>query len=421
MIRAAIYLRVSTLEQAHHGYSIQAQKEALVKYVQEHDMLMEDVKQGKIDIILFIKLDRWFRSVRDYYKIQDILDKHNVNWKTIFEDYDTTTASGRLHINIMLSVAQDESDRTSERIKFVFENKVKRKEVISGSLPVGLKIENQHIIHDEEKKYIPIAAFNHYETHQSIFGTTSYLRDTLGVNMPYITVSRMLHNPLYKGKHRTKEDDFCEPLISPKQFDKVQEMMKRRSFRKTKNHRVFIFTGLLTCADCGGNMTTACAIKPNKEYFYYRCYKAYVRKTCPRKNYVDEDYVEQYLLNNIEQEINKLMANHELASKAKVIKPKINAAQIKNKLSRLKELYVNYLIEMDDYKRDFEKYNNQLRGADAIPVQDKIDIERLKEFMQSNFKTIYVTLTKSEKRVLWRNIIKEIKIDREKNMQIFFN
>ena len=446
MIRAALYIRVSTEEQARHGYSLDAQKDALAKYALENNMIivdyytdeghtarkkytsrkefmrmMTDVKQHKIDLILFIKLDRWFRSVRDYYKIQDLLDQYGVNWKTIFEDYDTTTASGRLHINIMLSVAQDESDRTSERIKFVFENKINRKEVISGSLPVGLKIENRHIVHDEEKKYIPIAAFNYYETHQSIFGTATYLRDVLGVNRPYITVSRMLRNPLYKGEHRTKEGGFCEPIISPAQFDKVQGILKRRSFRKTKNHRVFIFTGLLICAVCGGNMTTACAIKPNKEYYYYRCYRAYVRKLCARKIYVDETYIEQYLLDHVEQAIKNYLIAYEITTKAKKIKPKVNTVQIKNKLSRLKELYVNNLIEIAEYKKDFDMYNNQLIETETVSAQEKIDIKGLRDFLQSNFKTIYETLTRSETRVLWRNLIKEIKIDEKKNIQIFFN
>ena len=72
---------------------------------------------SKFVIILVTKLDRWFRNIGEYYKVQEILEAHNVSWKTIYEDYDTSTAAGRLKINIMLSVAQDEADRASERIK----------------------------------------------------------------------------------------------------------------------------------------------------------------------------------------------------------------------------------------------------------------------------------------------------------------
>ena len=155
MIRTALYIRVSTEEQAIHGLSLEAQDAVLTDYANKNDLtivgryvdegitarkkmtnrkalvrLLEDVKADKIDLIIFTKIDRWMRNVYDYHKVQEVLEKHNVNWKTIFENYDTSTSAGRLHINIMLSVAQDEADRTSERIKAVFENKVKNKDYL---------------------------------------------------------------------------------------------------------------------------------------------------------------------------------------------------------------------------------------------------------------------------------------------------
>ena len=139
--RAALYARVSTEEQAMHGVSLDAQKERLLSYAKENNLtvvdlyvdegisarkrytrrpeflrMLEDVKQKKIDGVLFIKLDRWFRNIADYYEVQAILDKYRVQWIATEEDYDTTTANGRLALNIKLAIAQDESDRTSERI-----------------------------------------------------------------------------------------------------------------------------------------------------------------------------------------------------------------------------------------------------------------------------------------------------------------
>ena len=78
--------------------------------------LLEDVKAGKIDRILFTKLDRWVRNVREYHNVQDILEAHNVTWQATLEDYDTMSANGRLRVNIMLSVNESESDWDSERI-----------------------------------------------------------------------------------------------------------------------------------------------------------------------------------------------------------------------------------------------------------------------------------------------------------------
>ena len=144
--RAAIYVRVSTAEQKEHGLSVDNQLDALKNYCQERGFsiagiyndagisarkkyrsrpallqLLEDCQKHKIDIILFTKLDRWFRSVADYYAVQQVLDGAKVPWRAIWEDYETETSAGVFKVNIMLSVAQAESDRTSERIKAVLE------------------------------------------------------------------------------------------------------------------------------------------------------------------------------------------------------------------------------------------------------------------------------------------------------------
>ena len=119
-MRVALYCRVSTEEQARHGLSLDDQKNALIEYAKTNGMsvvgiyedagisarkpykkrpailrLLEDVRAKKIDIILFTKLDRWFRNVGNYYAVQEILDAHNVSWRAILEDYETVTASGR--------------------------------------------------------------------------------------------------------------------------------------------------------------------------------------------------------------------------------------------------------------------------------------------------------------------------------------
>jgi len=120
-LRAALYIRVSTEEQALHGYSMEAQREALTRYAKENNLLivdyyvdegksarekmqsrtafqrlMQGVQADKIDLILFIKLDRWFRSIKDYYKTQEILEAHHVDWRTTEEQYNTSTTNGRL-------------------------------------------------------------------------------------------------------------------------------------------------------------------------------------------------------------------------------------------------------------------------------------------------------------------------------------
>ena len=157
-LRVASYLRVSTEEQKKHGDSIATQREHCNNYFKnnpeainvgeycdegisanklnkriELQRLLKDIEENKIDLVIFTKLDRWFRSVAKYYKIQEILENNNVKWMTLLEDYETITASGVFKVNIMLSVAQQERDKCSERIKDVFEYKVMQGHAIVGT------------------------------------------------------------------------------------------------------------------------------------------------------------------------------------------------------------------------------------------------------------------------------------------------
>ena len=127
IIKAALYIRVSTEEQAKHGYSLSSQKQRLIEYCKEQNYmitdiyidegktartklknrtellrLIEDAKQKKFNRIIIWRLDRWFRNIADYYKVQETLEANKVDWECSDEEYNTTTSNGRLHLNIKL-------------------------------------------------------------------------------------------------------------------------------------------------------------------------------------------------------------------------------------------------------------------------------------------------------------------------------
>ena len=161
LVRVALYIRVSGEEQKIKGLSLEAQQERLEAYARERgwvivgiyidaaktarknihkrtefQRMMDSVKRDEVDILLFARLDRWFRSVADYYKVMEVLQAHNCDWKTTDEEYDTTTANGRLYINVKLSIAQNEADIDGERIDVVFDSKIAHGTVVSGSASV---------------------------------------------------------------------------------------------------------------------------------------------------------------------------------------------------------------------------------------------------------------------------------------------
>ena len=188
--RCAIYIRVSTEEQHLNGLSLPAQKKALTEFAEKNNytivgcyadegisarkpmkhrrgllLLLEDVKRDKIDMILVTKLDRWFRNIKDYNITEEILQTHNCHWKTIYENYDSSTANGQMVINIMLSVNQAECDRTSERIKAVLDYKRSIGEVTSGRCACyGYRVVNNRLVKDDAVKHIIEDAYNHYFT-----------------------------------------------------------------------------------------------------------------------------------------------------------------------------------------------------------------------------------------------------------------
>ena len=441
--RAAIYIRVSTDEQALHGYSLEAQKETLTQFAKSNDMkivdyyadegvsarkkyttrkefmrMLEDVKQNKIDVILFIKLDRWFRSVSDYYKVQDILEKHKVTWKAVLEDYDTATANGRLHINIKLSIAQDESDRTSERIKFVFENKIKNKEVVTGSIPLGYKIENKRLVIDPEKANIIKAIFTHFNSTHSIRGTMIHIENTFGLHLCYVTVKNILKNKLYIGKYKNIEN-YCPAIIDETLFNNIKNNLKRNVKTKIQPKYNYIFSSMVYCGLCEHAMS-GYSSGTKKKYRYYRCRYHLERRLCPGV-IVSETFIENYLINNIGVLLKESIELETNSYKNYTPKKKIDKSSIKRKLSKLKELYLNDLISLEEYKRDHEKYNNLLNATDEPKKKTNENLSDYLDFIHGkDWVVMYNSFSNEDKRIFWRGFIDRILVDDKKNITVKF-
>lgn len=443
--RAALYIRVSTEEQAKKGYSIPAQREDLEEYARTNGYavagvfvdegksarkrytarsafmeMLEKVKAGEIDVILFIKLDRWFRNIADYYEVQKILDAHNVAWKTTQEHYDTETTNGRLYINIRLSVAQDESDRDSDRIKFVFQNKVSRGEAIFGNPPLGLKVEDKHIVPDPETAPLVRELFRHYEAHRSISRAVREVGEQFGRILWLDGTRRMLANPLYKGVYRDNLT-YCEPLIPPEEFDRVQELLKERSIRHNQTGRIYLFSGLLVCSECGRKMAGRYATTKRKahnwEYHLYRCPTAMQYHRCPHRKEVNEEKLEAWLLEHIQEELNAYQMQWEASASAPV-RPKVDKAAILRKLEKLKQLYIDDYITLEEYQTDYQKYRGKLDAEQPKPQRP--DFDRLRTCLNAEFQTGYTAMSPIQRRDFWHSIIKEIRLNTENSPQILF-
>lgn len=451
----ALYIRVSTEEQAVNGDSLRTQRQELTAYAHKNhyhiydiyeddgfsatnlkrpalQRLLDDVKQGRINRILITKLDRLSRGVRNYYKILDVLDENGVYWSTIFEKYDSSTANGRLHINIMLSVAENESAQTSERIRSVFKTKLQSKEIISGSIPIGYKKENKKLVIDEEKKQIVLDIYKYYLETASIYKTSTKLTY---YDLNYRRTLNMLTNKTYIGIKVTKYGDeienYCEPIIDKDTFYKVQNLLKKNERKRSEKSKGYIFRGIICCSECHA---TLCG-KYNKyginywNYYVCRHHTPIYGQKCSCNTNFNETKIEEKLLLNINSYVNNYLANYDIKNKKQNrndFSKDIN--NINKQLEKLRDLYVRDLIKIEHYEVEYKALTDKLNELEKQQAKQKSqkenelknNIEYLKKLLSSDFPTLYKTFSFEEKRRVWLSFIDKIYIDKNYNMEIFF-
>ena len=392
-MRVALYARVSTEEQALHGLSIDAQLSALrdaypngVEYVDlgisarkpilkrpELQRLLRDVEAGKIDLVVFCKLDRWTRNIREYYKAQDVLDAHNVPWRALHEDYETQTAAGRLKVNIMLAVAQDEADRTSERIKAVFEDKRRKGLVPTGSVPLGVKLENGKYAPSEE-------ADRARELFQTFLLTRSVTETAKRFGWSGNGVRYALRNRLYADLG----------IVDAQTWETAQNVLHSRSQRHVRTDRVYLFSGLIICPNCGSRMTCVRV----SGHTYYRCPRHY-DGDCPGCH-ISELKLERYLLDHLLTGVDDI--NLKLKKKRKKT---VDVAQLRKRMDKLTDLYMSDLISREKYAEDYKALQTALEDAER--EQKPIDRREIKDALSG-----YKLLTANGKRIFWQTLLTSI-------------
>lgn len=452
ILRIACYERVSTEEQALRGFSIEAQIDNLADYCENNKMkivshytdegvsggkpafkrpamsrLLEDVKAGKIDMIIFTKLDRWFRNVKEYFKVQEVLDHHGVEWKAIHEDYDTTTANGRMAITIFLAIAQNEREKTSERIKVVLEHKRKNGEACFGgpTNPMGYRKyrdENGVLRLEKDPEYREIIeAFWGVVVHDlNIKKAIRHVGHVYGIYRDEKAWYRIARSDLYCGEYKGNAD-FCEPYVSKEDWLRVQEHTK--GTRAPAGNRVYLFTGLIRCPHCGsmlcGTWDHKTYLGVQKEYRHYRCRHKGTHR-CDYRRSLSELKMEKYLLTNLDRLLADEIARVEIEREKPKPAPKYNIKALKEQLRRLEVVYMagnkpdaEYLAEQKEIKALIQKAEN-----DAPPPEQ--DVEPLKELLEQDIKAVYNALEPAGKKRFWRGLVKEIVLEDNQVKEVKF-
>lgn len=298
-IRVGLYLRVSTGFQV-EGESLDEQESELKKYCSykgyrihkvyveagksggtinrpEYQKLLADIKAGKIDAVVVKKLDRLSRSLLDFESLMVTLQTHNVEFISLREQFDTTTAMGKAMLRIALVFAQLEREQTSERISDVMVHRASKGMYNGGVTPFGYVCVNQQWQPcKKEKPTIEFIFKTFIQTRSTMVTTATLNRDGITNRRGQLWDCRrildILKNPAYIGSRRWKQQLFPDthpPIISNHMYEQAQACLKTLP-QPTATRAAF--QRLLICGDCLSPMSPSYSLNRTKcRYYYYRC------------------------------------------------------------------------------------------------------------------------------------------------------
>lgn len=410
MNRVAVYVRVSTEEQAQEGFSIEGQLKmanefctkrhyeivAVYKDVgitgtsidSRHDVrrLLSDSNNNIFDTILVWKFNRLARNQKDFLNMLDVFERNNVKVISCTEDIDISTPMGKMMLQMLGSF-----------VKMGMKTRAKNGLWNGGSM-LGYKSKNKKLVIVEDEAFIVREAFNLYVSGKG-FKTIAHQFNRSGYKtkrgQALTSIRTIITNPAYAGLIRfNKQQDWNEkkrkgtnpepiivvgehdPIISMETWNKAQELFKLKSSKPTKTFNGhFPLTTLLRCPECGHGMIghKVKRSKKSAEYIrYYSCGNSHSKGSAVcRSNLVRADYAEQYVFFKLE----------EIATNDRILKLLVD--NVNSKITTIKEPIKNqYEITLDEIKKVRSNADKYLRlfendAMDNVFVKEKIN--RLQE------------------------------------------
>ena len=315
--RCAIYTRKSSEEGLDQDFnSLDAQREACEAYITSQaslgwklsptlyddggisggtmerpalKQLLNDIKQGHVDVVVVYKIDRLTRSLMDFAKIVDVFDDKGVSFVSVTQQFNTTTSMGRLTLNVLLSFAQFEREVTAERIRDKIAASKKKGMWMGGIVPLGYKSEDKKLsINKAEAKTVRFLFERYLELgsvkqlsedakSKGLIGRTYKQKNgEIRKTSPFGrgNLYHLLSNPIYIGKVRHQDnvyDGQHQAIIDQELWDAVQNRMAantKERFSGTNIKSASILTGLIY-DETGDRLSPVHAIKNSVRYRYY--------------------------------------------------------------------------------------------------------------------------------------------------------
>ncbi len=398
-----LYMRVSTEDQAREGFSLPEQKERLEAYCKfkgfvikdyytdagisaktgnyrpEFERLKEDIKSKKINTIIALKQDRITRSIFDWEELMRFLEENDAYLDCVNDDINTTNANGKMVSRILMSVSQQEIERTSERTKVGLAGAIKQGH-IPHQAPLGYKHENKKLVIDHLTKDVVIRIFELYHKGMSYqkISTLFNKEQVLGkTNWRDSSIVAILENEIYKGdfvhgkrtKHPTYYENVVEPIVSKEMWEECQ-VQKKKNSKNYQRTLTYLFLQKLRCPKCnrilGGKATQK---KNGNIYYYYYCHDCKINF----KESLVEEYFNDFVNELVEYDsvVNQFflpMIKQKFDEPQEELKKDINKQ--KDKLERIKRAYINGVFSLEEYNDErklvesaLEKLQNELDEA----------------------------------------------------------
>ena len=395
--KCGLYLRVSTDDQAREGFSLPEQKERLEMFCKlknyeiidyyedagisaktgnnrpEFERLKRDIQAKRINTIVSLKLDRVTRSIYDWENLMTFLDENDAFIDCVNDEVNTTNANGKMISRLLMSVSQNEIERTSERTKIGLAGAIKQGH-IPHVAPLGYKHEDKKLVIDYATKDIVVRIYdlyyngNSYQTISNIFNEEQVLGKT---NWRDSTIVTILENEIYKGDFvhgkRTKNpiyyENVVEPIVSKEMWEDCQ-VQKKKNSRSYQRTLTYLYLQKIKCPKCnrilGGKATTK---KNGKPYFYYYCNDC---KITIKENAINE-YFNQFINELVEYDsvVNQFflpMIRQRFDEPKEKLQTEIDEQNAK--LERIRKAYINGAFDLDVYTSEtavIEKTINNLK------------------------------------------------------------
>ena len=271
---AAIYIRVSTAEQAEEGYSLPAQERQLRKWCDDHEhvvynvyadegisgkdikhrpamlQLLKDAESDAFEIIVFWSLSRFTRSVADLYDTWGMLQKHGIGIVSLTEGFDASTPMGRAMMGMLGIFAQMEREITAERVLAAMDERA-RQGFRTSSRVLGYDTADDSLRVNVDEASKVIWMFSSYRRNQNIATVSALAKsmDLCGKNgkpLSAESVHKILTNPIYCGYnvwHGQAIKGDHTAIISPKEYNEIQSIIDLRGGvvgRPRKNPLIYL-------------------------------------------------------------------------------------------------------------------------------------------------------------------------------------